>query len=148
MDVYMNINIYNERSPHYAHKIREIDGLRMRMVKLKRDSQERRKLDYELDELEGEISLEKILRGLLLYLIEKTDVRVLNRSFVKPPPRMNFMLRDYRKKTIGIITRNARNERRIQNKIAKWKRAFRMLGTTYHCISDNQNKGYYKNIPN
>lgn len=76
------------------------------------------------------------MRGLIMFLIEKTNVKVLNRSFVKPPPRMNFMMRNYRKKTIGLITKNKRNERRVQMKIEKWKRAFRVLGTIHHCIKE------------
>lgn len=67
-----------------------------------------------MDELiTNELYVEKLLRSLLLYLMEKAHVKVLNRSFVKPPPKLNFLMREYRRETIGLITKNKRAQYRI-----------------------------------
>lgn len=56
-----------------------------------------------------ELYYEKINRSLLLYMMEKSNVKILNRSFIKPPPKLNYLMREYRRLTIGLITKNQRN---------------------------------------
>lgn len=45
--------------------------------------------------------------------MEKANVRVVNRSFIKPPPKLNYLMREYRRLTIGLITKNKRDQRRL-----------------------------------
>ena len=45
---------------------------------------------------------EKNIRLFLMYLIEQTKVKKINRSFVKPKPKMNSFIRFAKKLSIGI----------------------------------------------
>jgi len=74
--------------------------------------------------------------------MEKANVKVINRSFVKPPPKLNFLMREYRRETIGLITKNMRAQRRIEHKIANWKRNFESYGLIYPCIGPINLKAY------
>lgn len=49
-------------------------------------------------------------------------VSVLINSLVVPPPKMNYLMRSFKKGTIGFITQNKNNNQRIQNKIKYWKK--------------------------
>ena len=95
-----------------------------------------------------EIQNEQVVRGLLLYFMEKANIKVVNRSFIKPPPKLNVLMRDFRAKTIGLITKNKRYARRIENKIARWKNNFQYFSLFYPCIlNEDLIKEYYERRP-
>ncbi len=51
-------------------------------------------------------------------------------------------MREYRRITIGLITKNKRAERRIQMKIQGWKLKFQYFTGLNMCISENNLKAY------
>lgn len=71
---------------------------------------------------------------MLIYLLKKCNVKVLNKSLVIPSPKINAMMRKYKKQTIGFITKNKKNQIRTQNKVNNWLSKFRKAGTFYPCI--------------
>ena len=109
----------------YSDNLKKLDNMQTLINTLKPSSQEYRDLKQEIEKLiEEYLYYQKLSRSLLLYLMEKCQIKVLNRSFIKPPPKLNYLMREYRRITIGLITKNKRNERKIQWKIANWKSRF------------------------
>jgi hypothetical protein len=91
--------------------------------------------------ISNDLYKEKLVRGLLLYLLEKSNMKIINRSFVKPPPKLNFLMREFRRETIGLITKNLRAQYRIERKIREWKYNFQFYGIPSACIGPLNEKG-------
>lgn len=58
---------------------------------------------------------------MLLYLIKKCNLKVLKKSLVVPPPKINLLMKDYRSETIGHKKKFASIDHHIRARISKWR---------------------------
>ena len=72
---------------------------------------------------------------MLVYLVKKSNVRVLNKSLIVPPAKINLLMRNYRTDTIGHKKRCRRYPEKLKNKIKSWKKTLEFANTYYPCAS-------------
>lgn len=72
---------------------------------------------------------------MLIYLLKKCNVKVLNKSLVVPPPKINLFMRHFRTSTIGHKKKCSRNPERLKNKIKSWKARIERAHTYYACMA-------------